>query len=165
MPSTSKTFSKHKYLKHFSWIDETNVAGMAYPVSQKTLDVLEKLNVGLIVTLTEQPIPFSKGTIKNLHIQIKNDSIPTFDQLDLILQAIADINKQGKAAVVHCRAGHGRTGTILACWLIAKYGIRGDKAIKRIRHLRPKSIQTRCQELFIKAFYKRILEKTLTYNL
>ncbi|NXT20028.1 DUS23 phosphatase, partial [Syrrhaptes paradoxus] len=42
--------------------------------------------------------------------------------------------------------GHGRTGTMLACYLAKARKMSGDDAIREIRRLRPGSIETREQE-------------------
>ncbi|NXU58706.1 DUS23 phosphatase, partial [Turnix velox] len=42
--------------------------------------------------------------------------------------------------------GHGRTGTMLACYLAKEKKLSGHDAIREIRRLRPGSIETREQE-------------------
>ncbi len=53
---------------------------------------------------------------------------------------------------VHCAAGLGRTGVVLACYLIDK-GLNATNAIARIRRLRPGSIETEDQEKAVEEFY------------
>ena len=52
---------------------------------------------------------------------------------------------------VSCGAGLGRTGTILACYLVTQ-GYDADAAINQIRKNRPGSIETQEQEDAIKAY-------------
>ncbi len=58
---------------------------------------------------------------------------------------------------VHCIAGLGRTGTILACYLVGQ-GISAEEAITTIRKWRPGSIEISEQEAVIYE-YERFLLK------
>lgn len=51
--------------------------------------------------------------------------------------------------------GHGRTGTMLACYLVKTQKISGADAIRRIRELRQGSIETHEQEKAVVQFYQR----------
>lgn len=62
---------------------------------------------------------------------------------------------------VHCMHGHGRTGTMLACYLLTKNNnITGDEAIKMIREMRPGSIETASQEKTVRNFHQHIQQRS-----
>lgn len=51
---------------------------------------------------------------------IKDLSVPTQLEMVTILNAIDGFHKDGKSVYVHCWGGVGRTGTVVACWLVRK---------------------------------------------
>ncbi len=55
---------------------------------------------------------------------------------------------------VHCGKGMGRTGTMLACYLVAKEGYKADNAIMETRQRRIYSIETEEQEQAVFDFEK-----------
>ncbi|NXG55965.1 DUS23 phosphatase, partial [Hemiprocne comata] len=52
--------------------------------------------------------------------------------------------------------GHGRTGTMLACYLVKAEKMSAGDAIREIRQLRPGSIETREQEDAVIQFCQRL---------
>ena len=64
---------------------------------------------------------------------------------------------QGKVAV-HCHAGLGRTGVLLACFLVYGPGRwRADEAIRHVRLKRPNSLQTSGQLAIVRQFEHHLL--------
>lgn len=59
--------------------------------------------------------------------------------------------RAGEGVLVHCAAGLGRTGTMVAA-LLKALGDEGATAIARVRQARPGTIETAAQEAFVKAF-------------
>lgn len=65
---------------------------------------------------------------------------------------ILTVLKAGKNAAVHCHAGRGRTGMLLACVLRAVEGIDGAEAIRRVRAVIPGAVETPKQEQVVMDF-------------
>jgi atypical dual specificity phosphatase len=80
---------------------------------------------------------------------------PTPEQLDHCLSTIQKANAAKMGVLVHCYAGKGRTGTILASWLVSK-GMTASEAIRKVRELRPGSLETSAQEEAVEAFALRV---------
>ena len=89
--------------------------------------------------------------LRQLHLPVRDFAAPAPAQLDAGVQAIeAELRGDG-AVAVHCRAGLGRTGTLLACYLIAQ-GLSAERAIARVRRCRPGSIESWQQAEAVRAF-------------
>ena len=71
---------------------------------------------------------------------------PSLEQIErMVLFIQEEIRNWEHPVVVTCNEGLGRTGTVLACYMVYA-GYTPDKAVSHIRGLRPGSIQTREQE-------------------
>ena len=149
---------------NFSWVIPGKLAGSGLPSSYDHLLWLVKNNVKTIVTVREIPLPdawFKKVNSFNLALEsvfLKTDDYnsPTVHELYNVVEYIDSQISKKKPVVVHCAAGKGRTGTVLAAYLIKKDKLKVDEAIGKIRSLRPGSIQSERQEIAINQFYNHI---------
>ena len=63
-----------------------------------------------------------------------------------------------QALSVHCAWGRGRTGTMIACYLAQVGNLTAEEAIKKIREIRPGSIDTERQAGAVEAWVKSLQE-------
>lgn len=77
---------------------------------------------------------------------------PDLGAMDAILASITAARAYGEVAVA-CMGGVGRSGTVVACALVAA-GWDADAAIERVRRVRhPTAVETREQEVFVRKFH------------
>jgi atypical dual specificity phosphatase len=141
----------------FSWIDKPLLAGMGAPHSAEDLAWLREHGIELLISLTEDPPRrnwINEAGLMLLHVPVEDLTPPTQQQLDHIVAAVKKANHHNLGVGIHCGAGLGRTGTVLACCLVAG-GLNAKNAIARIRRLRPNSIETTDQERAVVEFAER----------
>uniref|UniRef100_A0A8C1G0P4 Zgc:77752 n=1 Tax=Cyprinus carpio TaxID=7962 RepID=A0A8C1G0P4_CYPCA len=73
------------------------------------------------------------------------------------VKVLAFAVQEGKVAV-HCHAGLGRTGVLIACYLVYTCRISASEAVHYVRIRRPCSIQTRSQISLVFDFARLIRE-------
>jgi atypical dual specificity phosphatase len=144
---------------NFSFIDEM-VAGSAGPLRKKEVDWLrEKKGIGAILSVREGPLQagWVEG-LRYLNVPVRNHFPPTLDQLKNCVNFIMIETESGKKTTVHCAAGMGRTGTVLAAYLCYKYGLNSQEAITQVRAKRHGSIEKN-QEPVISEYYNDLRTK------
>ncbi len=142
-------------IRNFSWLIEGEIAGMAKPASSVyDFEYLKEKGFEAIVSLTE--FPLSEVLIEEFgfsvkHIPVRDFEAPTLEQIEDFVAFAENARSEGKKLVVHCDAGIGRTGTVLACYLVSK-GYNAADAIEEVRSKRPGSLETNEQEEVVLKF-------------
>lgn len=121
------------------------------------LDWLKRQGIGAILSLTETPLPsadLQPFDFAYLHLPVDDMAAPSPNQIQRALSFIDWQRATGRSAAVHCRMGQGRTGAILAAYLI-RDGLPADAAINRLRTLCPGALSSPAQERALHAFAAR----------
>jgi len=142
---------------NISWLIENKLAGSAIPTSTDEVKWVIEQGVKSIVTVREEPLDDEwVKEVKYLHIMSNDLSVPEFVDLGSAVDFIHRRITNNEPVMVHCLAGLGRTGTILACYLVKYQNMSADEAIQKVREERPGSIQSYPQEEIIFRFSKSL---------
>ena len=142
---------------NFGWLINNKLAGSGMPTSVAELEWVRKQGVKSIITMTENSLPESWiKDINYLHVPTEDLSAPDMDKIDQTVDFIQERIKNDEPIMVHCAAGIGRTGTILACYLIKYHNLSAKNAIEKVRNERPGSIQSESQEIAVGLYHKFI---------
>jgi atypical dual specificity phosphatase len=141
----------------FYWVEKPHLAGLAQPECEEDLDWLRQNGIEVLLCLTEDPL--RRDWINNAGLMVVHDPIadmdaPTQEQLNRLVSSIERARSSNIGVAVHCGAGLGRTGVVLAAYLVHQ-GRSARDAIARIRKLRPGSIETEEQAEAVAEFARR----------
>jgi atypical dual specificity phosphatase len=145
-------------LPNFGWLIEGRLAGLGRPRSDDAFAMLRAFGVRALVSLTEDPLPAAALTRHGLaavHLPVRDSTPPSVVQIEQAIAAITGWLARDTPVGVHCAAGVGRTGTVLACYLVSQ-GEAPESAIASVRARRPGSIETAGQEGAIAAYARRL---------
>ncbi len=141
----------------FSWLIENKLAGSGIPTSTNEVEWVIDQGVKSIVTVREEPLDDDwVKDVNYLHVHSNDMGVPEFDDLIYAIDFIHRRITNNEPVMVHCLAGMGRTGTLLACYLVKYQKMSADDAIRKVRQERPGSIQSYPQEEMIFQFEKSL---------
>lgn len=124
---------------NFSWVIEKKLAGCARPETETQLVWLRNKGVKAIVCLNQER-PLDEEEVRSLgfeytFIPIKDFAAPTLEDIVKFVTFTDDMLKQNKPVVVCCEAGIGRTGTMLAAYLVSQCR-SPEEALEQIKEKR-----------------------------
>ncbi len=142
---------------NFSWLIDGKLAGSAIPTSKDEIKWVQEQGVKSIVTIREEPLvdEWIKD-VNYLHVMSNDMGVPEFDDLIHTVDFIHRRITNNEFVLVHCLAGLGRTGTVLACYLVKYQNTSTEEAIQKVREERQGSIQSYPQEEIIFRFEKSL---------
>lgn len=145
----------------FLWVIPGQLAGTPWPgiVQEAEYDLAALRQVGVtdLLTLTEYPYDQALAArygIACRHSPMPDMQPPTESQAIALCQHIDQLLASGRVIAVHCRAGLGRTGTLLTAYRLwqADGCLSALKALEDIRRIEPMWVQSQPQVEFLEQF-------------
>jgi atypical dual specificity phosphatase len=156
-------------LPNFSFVQPGVLAGSALPgyfgfssLEEDLRDIHEE-GVRVIVSLTEEPLDQSVVETEGFryyHLPVDDHTAPPLQLMEEFCRIVAKERESGAPVLAHCFAGIGRTGTMLAAWLVWQ-GALPDDAIRQVRRARRGSLETLSQERAVHHFRALLVERGL----
>lgn len=151
----------------FHWLRPGALAGMPAPGLTNDLDydlgLIRAAGVCCLVTLTGEPLPAAalrEHELASLFFPIPDMEAPAFEAAAELAQQVAGLLAQGLSVGFHCKAGLGRTGTMLAMQLVWE-GAEASAALVQVRHVEPGWVQSEKQEQFLFGFQDWLQQRRL----
>lgn len=153
--------------RDFRWIIQGRLGGLPRPgiVASLAHDLsgLCRLGITTLVTLEESltvpPDELALQGIHGLHFPIVDMEAPEVSLAADWCREIAIRLQAGEIIAMHCRAGHGRTGTMLASQLIWG-GSTAVEALELARGINPRWVTSGAQVRFLARFHEHVRQMT-----
>jgi atypical dual specificity phosphatase len=142
----------------FTWIEQPFLSASAMPDAAEELAWLREQRIDILLSLAEEPPTrrwIDEAGLMLVHVPVSDFEAPTAEQFDKCLAVLKRAKQSAMGVNVHCQAGRGRTGTVLAAYFVSQ-GMAGRDAVQHVRNLRPGSIETPEQERAVLDLARRL---------
>lgn len=146
---------------NFGWLIDGEIAGHSAPQSEADLYYLNNKGIKALVRMAEshkarvKTAQVAKLGFSDCHEPVPDFNAPNQVQIERMITFISQSVAEGKPVGVSCGADIGRTGTILACYLVSKC-YTAEQAIQEVKHKRGAEIETDAQKEAVRVFAKKL---------
>jgi len=148
--------------RNFLWLKKGMLAGTPQPGLvndiEYDLSLLKKVGVTKLINLRELKSDakvIQNYGIESLWFPMKDMTAPPIKEAKKWCEKVAKMLLQNEVVAFHCKAGLGRTGTLLVAVLIWE-GMEALEALEKARQIEPRWVQSEKQVKFIEAFAKSV---------
>ncbi len=127
---------------NFGWLEQGRLAGCRGSRSDNDLAFLASIGIQALVRLAHEEetgiftADVESNGIEDCYEPVPDWTAPSQYQIDHIIGFVRNAIEKGRPVAVSCGAGCGRTGTVLACYLVSA-GHSAEDAIQQLLAVRP----------------------------
>ncbi|MFX1577023.1 MAG: dual specificity protein phosphatase family protein [Promethearchaeota archaeon] len=146
---------------NFSYLIPGVLAGSSLPRGRKDLEHLVTEGIKVLVTAMEDTLNTAlveEVGLEYHYFPILPYGTPSLKQINEFVDLVNTNRAKNRPIAIHCYMGWGRTGTLLAAYLISE-GMGTDEAIAEVRDKRPGSIETFGQEQILHMFEQSLVHR------
>jgi len=145
----------------FAWLIPGQLAGTPWPglvhPADYDLSLLQGVGVTRLVSLTDRPFDAHRAAARGMavsHEAVIDMQPPSAEQALRLCRCLDEWLDRDEVVALHCHAGLGRTGTLLAAYWIWRHAGRldGDRALREVRQRHPGWVQSASQIDFLNRF-------------
>lgn len=143
---------------NFSYLIPGVLAGSSLPRGRQDLERLVDEGIEVLVTAMEESL--NEDLVKDVGLEYHYYPVPPYgtpslQQLNDFVALVNTNRAKHRPVAIHCFMGWGRTGTLLAAYLISE-GATANDAIHEVREKRTGSIETHAQEQILYMYEKTL---------
>lgn len=145
----------------FIYPERRIAGGGALTAFNDELPTLHAAGIRAVVSLLNIPSDasvYESAGFSFLCLPVPDGGAPTMEQVGNFVRFVAGQIASGQPVAVHCQAGIGRTGTVLAAYLIHQ-GDDATTAINRVRAVEKAAIETPFQIQFLEQYAHQVREQ------
>ena len=159
VPEAARKFKSDSFgPRNFLWLRKGELAGTPRPGLlidlEYDLAALRRVGITVLVSLTTVPVEseeLEKFGISGIAFPVKDMGAPNIPAAMELCEQVEGLLEEGESIAMHCKAGMGRTGTMLATQLIWK-GSTALDALETVRKIEPRWVQSEEQVNFLEEF-------------
>lgn len=150
-----------RIIRNRNWwddVDEHLVLGaIPFPGDVKKLNDIGITCVINLCAESDGPLSlYKKHGIQYFHIPTVDFCCPSVDSIDLGVSIINRYAEQKKKVYIHCKAGRGRSATIVFCWLVRYKNFSASQAMNYLISRRPQVNKKIDNRLQVKTYLKSV---------
>lgn len=145
--------------KWWNRVDQHVILG-ALPFSS-SVEPLYRDGVRAVVNTCEEyagPVrQYNQFKMEQLRIPTLDFTPPTLDDIHRAVNFMQSQIERGQTVYVHCKAGRGRSATVVLCWLMLTKNVNPQEALAMLQVKRPHVVKSLAGREVVQQFYQQLI--------